>query len=305
MQKTLTFDGLNKPYFRERELTVPAGGRHLKVEFSTVSPGTELFSIAEGTGVEPGYIAVGRLEDGKRCFVFPSMAESKGCHSNELGFSAESQFFPLPDGVPGELAGFLRFINIGLHPLLGLGSLPEQVAVIGLGPVGNLAAQSAKLLGCRVVGVDPEAKRRDLARTCGIDTVLTPEEFGKLENTFNLVEDTVSAGSTLLASARALREGGVCSMVGIVKPGNWAGAELAKLIWQRNLRFLSGWEMKFPAERTASNIRRGIRWMEAGAYQLRPLLTEVIPAELGAIARGYKALAENPAENVTRVIDWR
>ena len=42
------------------------------------------------------------------------------------------------------------------------------VLVLGLGIVGNLAAQSFRILGGKVVGVDPIASRRQVAERCGI-----------------------------------------------------------------------------------------------------------------------------------------
>ena len=57
--------------------------------------------------------------------------------------------------------------------------LGESVLVIGLGPVGLYAAQSAKLAGgFPVLGLDPVASRRDLALKLGVDAVYaTPEEL--------------------------------------------------------------------------------------------------------------------------------
>lgn len=45
------------------------------------------------------------------------------------------------------------------------------VAVIGLGPVGQLAARIARQLGHRVIGVDPVAYRREAAAAYGVEVV--------------------------------------------------------------------------------------------------------------------------------------
>ena len=163
IRKILTFNGLDNVSFTTEEYVPPEGGCVLFTDFSTVSPGTELFSIREGRPVQPGYIRTGHTADGQHCFVFPSMAESSAGHCNLHAPGSGSLLLPLPDGLPPELAGFLRFINIGLHPFCRRKPLPERVAVIGLGPVGNLAAQTSKLLGCDTTGVDPSARRRQRA----------------------------------------------------------------------------------------------------------------------------------------------
>ena len=305
IQKTLTFQGLSNSFFTESEFSLPDGWTKLTMDYSTVSPGTELFCIREGRSCMPGYIMTGHTENGKHCFVFPSMKESSGAHCNVRGLSPESLLLPLPEQFPLELAGFLRFINIGMHPFHQVETLPDQVAVIGLGPVGNLAAQTARLFGCSVVGVDPSESRRKLAECCGIGTVLPPQEFASVEKTFDLVIDTVSASSTLKASARALKDNGCCSMVGIVKPGDWPASELCAEIWNRNLLFRSGWEMKNPLSLTEENLKRGMRWILDSSYILRPLLTEIVKPELSEITRVYRNLAEQPDRYFCCAIDWR
>lgn len=305
IQKTLTFKGLSCPSFTEREFILPDGWTKLTVDFSTVSPGTELFCIRDGDSCMPGYIMTGHTDDGKRYFVFPSMAESSGAHCNLRALSPDSLLLSLPDDFPLELAGFLRFINIGMHPFHNADVLPDRVAVIGLGPVGNLAAQTARLFGCSAVGVDTSEKRRKLAEECGIESVVSPQKFGAMEKEFELVIDTVSASPTLKASARALKDNGTCSMVGIVKPGDWLASELCGEIWTRNLLFRSGWEMKNPLSLTERNLNRGMRWIRNGSYILRPLLTGVIKPELAGIARAYRNLAEQPDGHFCYAIDWR
>src|SRR6202020_1660701 len=47
---------------------------------------------------------------------------------------------------------------------------------IGLGMVGNLAAQLFRLTGAQVIGVDPSATRRRMAKECGIPHVIAGTE---------------------------------------------------------------------------------------------------------------------------------
>lgn len=55
--------------------------------------------------------------------------------------------------------------------------LGDRVAVFGLGAIGLMAVQMARLSGATlVVGVDPIRKRRELARRYGADAVLDPRE---------------------------------------------------------------------------------------------------------------------------------
>jgi predicted dehydrogenase/threonine dehydrogenase-like Zn-dependent dehydrogenase len=62
---------------------------------------------------------------------------------------------PLPEGVSFEAGAFCTVGAIALHGVRQAGvSIGEEVAVIGLGLVGQLAAQILRAAGCRVLGVD-------------------------------------------------------------------------------------------------------------------------------------------------------
>ena len=305
-QQILTFHNFGHAELVEQDFVLPAGHTQVRVEYSTVSPGTELFCVREavksGKPVQPGYILAGYDEAGQRCFLFPSLEESFACHCNVKAVGPNSLLLPLAAGVAPEEAGFLRFINIGLHAFAALPARPAKVLVVGLGPVGNLAAQSAKLGGADVLGVDLSENRRRVAGACGIsaESAVPAGESG-----FDLVIDTVCNGATLEAAASVLGENGVCSMIGIVKPKPSPEAAIFKAIWEKNLQFRSGWEMKQPLSATRNNLVCAMNRLAAGAYRIKPLLTGVVPANLEAIARAYRNLAERPDDHLCYVIDWR
>jgi predicted dehydrogenase/threonine dehydrogenase-like Zn-dependent dehydrogenase len=90
---------------------------------------------------------------------------------------------PVPEGVSLDAAAFGAVGCIALHGVrLGEPTLGETAAVVGLGLVGLLAAQCARASGLRVIGVEPIAARRRLARDLGFDHVLDPaaeEDLGR------------------------------------------------------------------------------------------------------------------------------
>jgi predicted dehydrogenase/threonine dehydrogenase-like Zn-dependent dehydrogenase len=93
---------------------------------------------------------------------------------------AEIVFIPkhltvrIPDEVDFESAAFATLGAIALQGLrLAEVQLGETVAVIGLGLVGLLTLQLAKAAGCRVLGMDPNSARTELAGQLGIDAVAT------------------------------------------------------------------------------------------------------------------------------------
>ena len=76
----------------------------------------------------------------------------------------------LPDGVDFEAGAFATLGAIALQGVrLAEPTLGESVVVIGLGLIGQLAAQLLKANGCRVFGVDLDASKVELARRLGMD----------------------------------------------------------------------------------------------------------------------------------------
>jgi threonine dehydrogenase-like Zn-dependent dehydrogenase len=81
----------------------------------------------------------------------------------------------LPEGIPPEAALCLDPVVMALAMRDGGIKLGDRVAVFGLGAIGLIAVQLAKLAGADwVVALDPLENRRDLAVTFGADVVLDP-----------------------------------------------------------------------------------------------------------------------------------
>ncbi|HYH84177.1 MAG TPA: bi-domain-containing oxidoreductase [Pyrinomonadaceae bacterium] len=76
----------------------------------------------------------------------------------------------LPEGVDFESGAFATLGAIALQGVrLAEPTLGESVVVIGLGLLGQLAAQLLKANGCRVFGVDLDASKVALAKSLGAD----------------------------------------------------------------------------------------------------------------------------------------
>ncbi|MDQ3744854.1 MAG: Gfo/Idh/MocA family oxidoreductase [Acidobacteriota bacterium] len=76
----------------------------------------------------------------------------------------------LPEGVDFESAAFSTLGAVALQGVrLAEPTLGEAFVVIGLGLLGQLAAQLLKANGCRVFGVDLDASKVELARRLGMD----------------------------------------------------------------------------------------------------------------------------------------
>ncbi len=84
---------------------------------------------------------------------------------------------PVPDGVPLRDAAFTTLGAIAMQGVRRAeASLGERVAVVGLGLLGLLSVQILRAAGCVVVGVEPDASRRELGLQLGAERTLVPDD---------------------------------------------------------------------------------------------------------------------------------
>jgi len=81
----------------------------------------------------------------------------------------------IPEGVSFSDAAFGAVACIALHGVrLGEPTLGENCVVLGLGLVGLLVAQFARASGLKVLGLEPNRRRRDIAKDLGFSQVIDP-----------------------------------------------------------------------------------------------------------------------------------
>jgi predicted dehydrogenase/threonine dehydrogenase-like Zn-dependent dehydrogenase len=129
-----------------------------------------------------GYSSVGRivaLGEGISGF---QVGQRVACAGGNYAVHAEFAVVPknlltlLPDQVSNEAAAFTTLGAIALHGFrLAETQLGESIAVIGLGLLGLLAVGLAQTAGCKVLGIDLDAVRVELAKQMGADAVLRPQ----------------------------------------------------------------------------------------------------------------------------------
>jgi predicted dehydrogenase/threonine dehydrogenase-like Zn-dependent dehydrogenase len=79
----------------------------------------------------------------------------------------------IPDNVPDEHAAFTVVSAIALEGIrLAQPTLGETFVVTGLGLIGLIAVQLLRAHGCRVLGVDPDVRKAELAGRFGAETVV-------------------------------------------------------------------------------------------------------------------------------------
>ena len=95
----------------------------------------------------------------------------------EYTLSREERLHKIPDNVSDDEAALIEPASVTYHAIWGRGggAAPhDHVVVFGAGPIGLLALLECKASGARVISVEPQPWRRQMARELGADTVVDP-----------------------------------------------------------------------------------------------------------------------------------
>ncbi len=151
----------------------------------------------------------------------------------------KSQVFRLPPELSPKEGIMIEPLAVALQAVLDNSPKQnDQVLVVGGGVIGNLIVQAIRALGngCSITVAEPSQFHSQLASKAGADHLITDGDIlghaqtitkargykpmlGQtiLMGGFSKVFDTVASTATLTAAMRALRTGGVLSVVGISK----------------------------------------------------------------------------------------
>ena len=192
---------------QELEISDPSADEiQVRVQASLISPGTERAMILNLNNTpgqfpfEPGYCAAGYVEkigvdvlgftpgDRVACFLIGH---------RQLGNVTAKWAVPVPKGISFELASFLALGQIALQGVRKTRvELGERVLVLGLGIIGQLALQMARLSGgMPVLGADRVALRLQIALECGAEQVLDTSQKNWLDQTGKLAVVIESTGA--------------------------------------------------------------------------------------------------------------
>lgn len=223
----------------------------------------------------------------------------------ELAVVPQNLLAKVPDHVDFEQAAFTTLGAIAMHGFrLAVPQIGESVAIVGMGLLGLLAASIARAAGCKVIGIDTDQKRVDLARSMGFQAVIRSEAesanssftSGKGADIVLICADTQSDDPVDLA-ARIARDRAVVVAVGAV------GMKIPrKLYYDKELDFRISrsygpgrYDLEYE-ERGKDYPSGYIRWTEGRNFQafidliadgkidIKPLITHRFPIELAESA---------------------
>jgi len=207
---------------------------------------------------------------------------------------------PLPDSISFEEAAFTTLGAIALHGFrLSNVELGANVAVIGLGLLGLLAASIARAAGCRVLGIDIDSERVALAKKMGIQAILrdgseeaaTAFSRGRGCDSVLICADTSSNDPVTLAGAIA-RDKATVVAIGAV------GLEIPrKIYYEKELTFLNSrsygpgrydpayeeggqdYPIGYVRWTEGRNLEAFIDLLSSGLVDVRPLISHRFPVD--------------------------
>lgn len=200
----------------------------VNVHASVISPGTErawILNLSNTPGqypFEPGYCTAGVVEKtGSEVTEF-SAGDRVACFSiphRSMGNVSEDKAVRIPEGVSFEDAAFHPLGQIALQGVRKARiELGEEVMVIGLGIIGQLALQLASLNGAiRLIGVDRIDGRMKIALECGAGEVFNSSEPGwmdKIKDKPQIVIESTGSSDAIISALQAASLAGRIILLG-------------------------------------------------------------------------------------------
>ena len=260
--------------------------------------GHEFSGVVEDVGTEADRALVGKrvaVEPGVPCFecewcrggaynvcrniCFPGGPPYDGVLCEYVAM--HSAFcFPAPDGMSAAVAAAVEPLAVAVHTVeLAQLEPGETAAVLGLGPIGLLTAQVARLSGARVIyGTDLFDYRLDAGRRYGADTTFNASREDTVAAIMDatggrgvdVAFDTARSSATPAIACRVARPGGRCILTGISGeendpfPVGAARRKELRIQWCRRFK---------------NNFPRALELAASGQVDLASLVTHSFPLE--------------------------
>jgi len=221
----------------------------------------------------------------------------------------------LPAGADPRIGIFSHIGAVALNAVIDADiHVGEVVAVFGLGVPGQLVAQVARLNGGRVVVVDGIAARRELALRLGAEAALDPAE-PVAERIRELTDGRgADVAIEISGNARALHEAirSVAYNSRVVASGflqgDAIGLRLGEEFHHNRIQLISS-QISGSAAAVSHRWDRyrlnstAIRLAAEGRLDVLSLITRTV--SLDEVADAYRALDQNPHDQLQVVIDFR
>jgi threonine dehydrogenase-like Zn-dependent dehydrogenase len=333
-----------KPYqatLEEMEISpdeLSAGQALVKGYYSVISAGTELAHFTALEDAPPVIAATGRSRPYPRRPGYGHLGEVVACglecgdvapgdvvltfseHASLVKANVRRFHLKIPATVDARRAVCTRMAGVAITALRSSSVSPgDHVVVIGLGLVGNLAAQLLQLAGAEVLGADLSSARLEVARRCGIRQVVNPQEVD-LHQAVQEWTDGRGASATVEAIGRSelvaqaveiTRRHGEVILLG--SPRASVTLDVTPMLLRIHLqaiRLIGALEWTYPLTETervrfsiSDNYRQILRWIAEERLIVDPLITHILSP--WQCQQAYDGLLNRKDEYVGVLFDWK
>jgi predicted dehydrogenase/threonine dehydrogenase-like Zn-dependent dehydrogenase len=175
-----------------------------KIKTEGLLPTLEAVFNKLGEPLPLGYCNVGKVigvGEGVSEFKVGDRVASNGQHA-EFVSVPKNLVAHIPDNISDEEASFTVIGSIGLQGIRLLApTFGETIVVTGLGLIGLLTAQMLLANGCRVIGIDIDQSKLDLAKQWGVIPI-NPKQSGVVNEVSELTDGIGADGVIITASAK-------------------------------------------------------------------------------------------------------
>jgi S-(hydroxymethyl)glutathione dehydrogenase/alcohol dehydrogenase len=208
-----------------------------------------------------------------------------------MGCSTFANFTVLPEIALAKVrqdAPFDIICYIGCGVTTGIGAVVNtakvwpgaNVAVFGLGGIGLNVLQGARMVGAdKIIGVDINPARQEMARQFGMTHFINPDEVGR-DKVVQAIQDITDGGAdfsfecvgntTLMRQALECthRGWGTSIIIGVAASGQEIATRPFQLVTGRNWRGTA-----FGGARGRTDVPKIVDWYMAGKISIDPLIT--------------------------------
>ncbi|MBU0609220.1 MAG: zinc-binding alcohol dehydrogenase [Armatimonadetes bacterium] len=298
---------------------LPADQVEGRTLYSTVSSGTELAVLQGHLGrhypAAPGYAAILKLTavGADVTSLKPGDIVFGMAGHRSLSRLPAAEAVPVPEGLPLEQAGLARLIGVTMSTLVTTTARPpDKVLVCGLGIVGLLGAQVFQAAQYEVIACDPDERRQDLARQCGLRRVSAapPLDDPTLAGHVALALECSGHEAATLAAVQMVRKRGEVVLVGVpwVRRTELSAFDLCHAVFHKYAVLRSGWEWEVPRHEAEfrvgsqfANFAQALQWLADGTVRADGLVEVFAPADA---ARAYRGLLDHTLDRLAVVFDW-
>ncbi len=244
-----------------------------------------------------GYMAVGRIVAVGRDvqgFAVGDRVTTGSAHATHslIDVTPTAAIDPVPDGVSDEAAGFASLGDVALHGVRRAKlQIDQSVAIFGLGIVGQLVLQLARISGAHpLIAIDLVDERLELAKKSGATHIVNAGREDVVQRVKEITRGAgaeavfhcAQAASILQPAMECAADRGTVVLTG--SPPGTATIRLKEELLRKELILTGTYESGLNDSHVywrwtrQRNRRSCLRLMASGELQLGHLLTHVVPA---------------------------